>query len=64
MGNNRIIVEDGGKLIIDGVTLSNAELKLKTGASLQIINGGIIETRNGFIVPIGVIVDIVNGQIL
>lgn len=64
MSNNRIIVENGGMLIIDGVTLSNEELELKSGASLQIINGGIIETRNGFIAPIGVIVDIVNGQIL
>jgi hypothetical protein len=42
----------------------HAELELKTGATLQIINGGIIETRNGFFAPIGVIVDIVNGQIL
>ena len=64
MSNNCIIVEEGGKLIIDGGTLSNAELELKTGATLQIINGGIIETRNGFFAPIGVIVDIVNGQIL
>lgn len=64
MGNSRVIVEGGGKLIIDGGTLSNAELLLKAGASLQIINDGIIETRNGFEAPIGAKVDIVNGKIL
>jgi hypothetical protein len=64
MGNSRVIVEGGGKLIIDGGTLSNADLLLKAGASLQIINNGIIETRNGFEAPIGVKVDIINGKIL
>jgi len=34
------------------------------GSTLRIINGGIIETRNGFEAPIGVVVDIVSGQIL
>lgn len=64
MGNCRVIVESGGKLIIDGGTLLNVDLVLKTGASLQIINGGIMETRNGFEAPLGATVDITNGQIL
>lgn len=64
MGNSRVIVESGGKLIIDGGTLLNAEVILKPGASLQMINGGIIETRNGFDTPVGAFVDICHGQIL
>ena len=64
MGNSRIIVKNGGTLIIDGATLSNANLELKTGASLQIIHDGIIETQNGFVAPVGVSVDISNGKIL
>ncbi len=64
MGNSRIIVQAGGKLIIDGGTLSNADLDLKTGATLQIINGGIIETRNDFYAPVGAIVNISQGEII
>lgn len=64
VGNNRLIVESGGNLIIDGGTISNADIVLKPGASLRIINGGIIETRNGFEAPIGTTVDVLNGKIL
>lgn len=64
MGNSRVIVESGGKLIIDGGIFSNVELILKPGASLRIKNGGIIETRNGFIAPVGTTVNIVHGKIL
>ena len=53
MGNSRVIVEAGVELIVDGGTLSNVELELKAGSSLQIINGGIIETRSGFEAPLG-----------
>ena len=64
MGNSRVKVETGGKLIIDGGTLSNVNLVLKTGAYLQIINDGVLETRNGFNAPVGAIVNIENGKIL
>ena len=64
MGNSQVIVESGSKLIIDGGTLSNVELVLKAGSSLQITNGGIVDTRNGFVAPVGAIVDITHGQIL
>lgn len=64
MGNSRVIVEAGGELIVDGGTLSNVELELKAGSSLQIINGGIIETRSGFEAPLGATVNIIYGQIL
>jgi len=57
-------VESGGKLIIDGGYLSNVTIALKTGASLQIKNGGVIETRNGFEAPVGAIVNVEHGQIL
>jgi hypothetical protein len=64
MGNCRVIVESGGSLIIDGGTLSNADIQLKPGSTLRVINGGNIETRNGFEAPVGALVDIVSGQIL
>ncbi len=63
-GNCRVIVETGGQLIIDGGTLSNVDLVLKPGSSLRIINGGIIETSNGFEAPLGATVEIIFGQIL
>lgn len=63
MGYCRVIVETGGKLIIDGGTLSNVDLILQPGSSLRITNGGIIETRNGFDAPVGALVEILNGQI-
>ncbi len=58
LGNSKVIVEPGGKLIIDGGSLSNVDLVLKTGSSLQIINNGILETRNGFFAPVGAIVNV------
>lgn len=64
MGNSRVIVESGGILIINGGTLSNADLVLKAGASLRLINGGVIVTQNGFKAPVGATIDIINGQIL
>lgn len=63
-GNSQVVVESGGQLIIDGGSLSNVDLILKPGASLRIINGGVIDTTNGFDAPVGATVDIVYGQIL
>lgn len=64
MGNCKVMVESGGQLIIDGGTLSNVDLDLKPGSSLRLINGGVVETANGFDAPVGATVDIVYGQIL
>jgi hypothetical protein len=64
MGNSRVIVESGGKLIIDGGTLSNVDIDLKVGSSLRIINGGVMETKNGFKAPVGAKVEIVKGKIM
>lgn len=58
------IVDAGGKLIVDGGKLSNVNLELKPGATLRILNGGVIETRNGFTAPVGAIVEISHGKIL
>lgn len=63
IGDVRLIVEKGGKLIIDGGKLLNAELVLKPGATLQIKNEGVIETRHGFKAQKGAIVDIQYGWI-
>ncbi len=53
----------GGQLVVDGGTMSNVDIDLKAGAALRIINGGIIETRNDFVAPVGAIVDITHGEI-
>ena len=63
-GNSRIIVESGGILNICGGKLSNVDLVLKPGATLEIKEGGILESRNGFEAPVGAVVTIDNGQIL
>jgi len=63
-GSNTLTVESGGKLIINGATLSNANINLKPGATLRIINNGIIDPRTNFYAPVGAIVDIQYGQIL
>ena len=64
IGNCRIIVESGGQLIVDSGTLSNVDVVLKPGAYLQILNGGIVNTPNGFEAQEGATVDIQNGEIL
>ena len=64
MGNSHVIVEPGGALIIDGCTLSNVDLDIKSGAYFQIINNGVVETRDGFNAPVGAMVDVEHGQIL
>jgi hypothetical protein len=64
MGNSRVIVELGGTLVIDGGTLSNVDVELKAGASLIILNSGVLETRYGFLAPVGAIVDVESGQII
>ena len=62
--NGTLIVESGGILIIDGGKLTNANVDLKPGATLRIINNGTIETRSGFKAPVGAKVDIKHGKIL
>lgn len=64
VGNCEVIVESGGKLVIDGGTLSNADILLESGSSLQIINGGVIDTSYGIKAQLGSTVDIIYGQIL
>lgn len=61
--NAHLVVEAGGKLVIDGGRLSNVGLILRPGAILQIKNEGILETRKGFKAPKGAIVDIKSGEI-
>ena len=63
METSRVIVESGSTLIIDGGTLSNADIILQVGSVLKIKNGGLIETRNGFEAPVGAIIYIEDGQI-
>ena len=63
-GNGTLTVEAGGDLIIDGGTISNVDLDLKPGATLRIINNGILEARHAFTTPIGAVVEIRHGKII
>lgn len=56
MDNTHIYLKNGGKLIVDGVTIANARIVPQIGSELQIINGGTICTaaNSGFVVPSGV----------
>ncbi len=63
MGSNNMTVQSGGKLIVDGGNLSNVDLTLNSGSSLEMINGGILESRSGFSVPVGASVVITEGKI-
>ena len=63
---NKIVVESGGTFIIDGTNdgmLTEDHLILKSGATVKIINGGIIETMHDFYIPLGVKLFIENGKI-
>lgn len=47
MGSTKkIIVRNGGKLVIDGGVLNNAFIEVESGGQLQIINNGTIKLRN------------------
>lgn len=63
MGSNIMTVQSGGKLIVDGGNLSNVDLTLNSGSSLEMINGGILESRSGFSAPVGASVVITEGKI-
>lgn len=63
MNNRSIIVDSGGKLIVDGGTLNNVNMTLKPGASLLITNGGIVKTSHGFAAPVGTTVTVLQGKI-
>ena len=60
----KVFVESGGVLLIDGGLLSNVTLELKSGSTLKIINGGVLDTLTEFVAPIGAQVLIKYGQIL
>ena len=64
-GNGKIRVCEGGKLIVDGGTLQNANLELVPGSQVTIKNNGKINMASGktFEAPEGVIVDIPYGSI-
>ena len=63
-GSSTIIVESGGRLTVNGGTISNVNIDLKVGSTLKIVNNGKIETQNGFVAPVGAEVIINYGQIL
>lgn len=62
-GDSDIIVEAGGKLVVDSGSLTCGNLILKSAASLQIQNNGVIATNNAFDANVGATVDISSGTI-
>jgi hypothetical protein len=64
-GNGKIRICEGGKLIVDGGTLQNADLELVPGCHITIKNNGKINMARGktFEAPEGVVIDIPYGSI-
>ena len=64
-GNAKIRVCEGGTLIVDGGTLSDADIDLIPTSTLILRNGGTINMASGktFSAPVGVIVQIDDGEI-
>ena len=64
-GHVTIIIESGGKLKIDGGTITNACIEMNTGAQLEITNNGLLVCRTGssFHAPTGSVVNIDYGSI-
>ena len=60
-----IIVYNGGKLIVDGGIINNANIQLQVGSELELKNGGIINmhSETDFNAPEGVLVNIEEGMI-
>lgn len=63
--DSKIIVENGGHLIINGKILDNADIQMLSGSQIDIINGGVIRMRanKAFDAPLGATVNINNGSI-
>lgn len=64
-GNARIRVCEGGTLIVDGGSITNADIELVPGSTLVIRNGGAIHMKSGcdFNAPIGSLVEVEDGII-
>lgn len=64
-GESKIRVCEGGKLIIDGGTLQNADITLVPGSSLIVRNNGVINMATGksLEAPKGALVNIESGEI-
>ena len=60
----KITLTDGAKLIVDNATLNNVTIDAQSGSIIELDNGATIYTNNGFFVPKGVILALINGKIL
>lgn len=56
-------IESGGKLIIDGGYLNNANITFQSGSSLDILYGGVLDIQGDFVSPLGVLINIEQGSI-
>lgn len=65
-GRVTIYISSGGQLAINGGVVTNAEISMSSGSLLTINNGGkiVMRTNTNFQVPIGAIVNILNGEII
>lgn len=64
-GRTTITVENGGRLIVDGGVITNADIQLQNGSQLQLLNGGVVVVRtdSDFYAPIGSVVNATYGKI-
>ena len=65
MANCKIIVKNGGTLIIDGGRLLHSDIEMEPSSTLRVINGGLIHMKPGlyFSAPAGANVLIEEGEI-
>lgn len=65
VGNNKVVIEQNGKLIINGGILANAEFVLNPPCTIRIINEGAIYMKANcdFDPPVGCTVEINRGVI-
>lgn len=65
LGLVTITIENGGKLVIDGGTITNANLDMKDGSQLKLLNDGLLvcRTNSDFSAPQGAIVYLNYGKI-
>lgn len=64
-GHATITIDNGGKLIIDGGTITNAYIVMNAGSQLKFINDGLLVCRSNtnFYAPSGALVEMNHGKI-
>lgn len=65
-GRVTVTIKSGGELVIDGGVMTNVNISFEPGGKLTLKNGGklVMRTNTDFIVPVGALADIDQGEII